>query len=198
MGIPHFLVIPYPILGHVNPLMQLSEALAKHGCNITFLSTEFSQKQANSVGSGLHSLKGSSRIKFVTLPDGLGPEDDRSDHKKLIFSIRSNMPAMLPNLIQDVNALDAHNKINCIVVTINMGWALEVAHQLGIKGAFFFSGSATSFAACYCIPRLIDEQIIHSDGALAISPRSLLNALTMHMTFNLVDDWSGNLGSPSN
>ncbi|KAK7330701.1 hypothetical protein VNO77_24899 [Canavalia gladiata] len=28
--------------------------------------------------------------------------------------------------------------------------------------------------------------------------RSLLNALTMHMTFNLVDDWSGNLGSPSN
>ncbi|KAK7337042.1 hypothetical protein VNO77_17600 [Canavalia gladiata] len=27
---------------------------------------------------------------------------------------------------------------------------------------------------------------------------SLLNALTMHMTFNLVDDWSGNLGSPSN
>ncbi|KAK7361419.1 hypothetical protein VNO77_03479 [Canavalia gladiata] len=30
------------------------------------------------------------------------------------------------------------------------------------------------------------------------TPMSLLNALTMHMTFNLVDDWSGNLGSPSN
>ncbi|TKY65106.1 UDP-glycosyltransferase 83A1 [Spatholobus suberectus] len=163
MGIPHFLVIPYPVLGHVNPLMQFSEALAKHGCKITFLNTEFSRKRANTAGAGPDNLRGSG-IKFVTLPDGLDPEDDRSDHIKVLLSIKSNMPAMLPKLIEDINALDVDNNITCIVVTMNMGWALEVGHKLGIKGALLWTASATSLATCYCIPRLIDDGIIDSDG----------------------------------
>ncbi|XP_061366007.1 UDP-glycosyltransferase 83A1-like [Gastrolobium bilobum] len=167
MGIPHFLAIPYPILGHVNPLMQFSQVLAKHGCKITFLNTEFSHKRANIAGgggAGLDKLNDGSQIKFVTLPDGLAPEDDRSDHPKVIFSIKNNMPAMLPKLIQDINASNVDNNITCIVVTMYMGWALEVGHKLGIKGAFLFAGSATTLASCHCIPSLIDDGIIDSDG----------------------------------
>ncbi|RDY07020.1 UDP-glycosyltransferase 83A1 [Mucuna pruriens] len=163
MGIPHFLVIPYPVLGHVNPLMQLSECLAKHGCKITFLNTEFNHKRANNAGAGLDNLK-EAGIKFVTLPDGLGSEDDRSDQMKVLLSIKSNMPAMLPKLIEDINALDVDNNITCIVVTMNMGWALEVAQRLGIQGAFLWTASATSLAACYCIPALIHDGIIDSQG----------------------------------
>ncbi|XP_061365970.1 UDP-glycosyltransferase 83A1-like [Gastrolobium bilobum] len=167
MGIPHFLAIPYPVLGHVNPLMQFSQVLAKHGCKITFLNTEFSHKRANIAAggaAGLDKLNDGSQIKFVTLPDGLAPEDDRSDHLKLVFSIKNNMPAMLPKLIQDINASNVDNNITCIVVTMNMGWALQVGHKLGIKGAFLFPGSATTLASCHCIPNLIDDGIIDSDG----------------------------------
>ncbi|KAK7340623.1 hypothetical protein VNO77_21331 [Canavalia gladiata] len=164
MGIPHFLVIPYPSVGHVNPLMQLSQLLAKHGCNITLLNTEFNHKRANSAGAaGLDNPK-ETRIRFVTLPDGLGPEDDRNDPKKVIFSIKSNMPPMLPKLIEEVSALHVDNTITCIIVTVNMGWALEVGHKLGIKGALLWPASATSLATCHCIPRLIDDGIIDSDG----------------------------------
>ncbi|KAJ1421488.1 UDP-glucuronosyl/UDP-glucosyltransferase [Sesbania bispinosa] len=162
---PHFLVIPYPVLGHINPLLQFSQVLAKHGCKITFLNTEFSHKRASPAGGAeLDNLEGSQIIKFVTLPDGLDPEDDRSDQVKVLFSIKSNMPAMLPKLIEDINALDVDNKIACIVVTMNMGWALEVGHKLGIKGAFLWPASATSLASCDCIPQLIDDGIIDSDG----------------------------------
>ncbi|CAJ1831030.1 unnamed protein product [Sphenostylis stenocarpa] len=163
MGIPHFLLIPYPTVGHVNPLMQLSQVLAMHGCKITFLNTEFNHKRANVAGAGLDNPKGT-QIRFVTLPDGLGPEDDRKDHKKVIFSIERHMHAMLPKLIQDINALHVNNKITCIVVTVNMGWALEVGHKLGIKGALLWPASATSLATCDCIPKLIDDGIIDSDG----------------------------------
>jgi len=143
--------------------MQLSEALSKHGCKITFVNTEFNHKRANNSGGGLDNLK-EQGIKFVTLPDGLDPEDDRSDHYKVLVSIKTNMPALLPKLVQDINALDADNNITCMVVTMNMGWALQDARKLGIKGAFLWTASATSLAACYCIPRLIHDGIIDSEG----------------------------------
>ncbi|QCE12642.1 UDP-glucosyltransferase [Vigna unguiculata] len=163
MGNPHFLVIPYPSVGHVNPLMQLCEVLATHGCNITFLNTEFNHKRANTADAALENFKGP-QIKFVTLPDGLGPEDDRKDPKKLIFSIKTHMPHMLPKLIQDINALNVNNSITCILVTVNMGWALEVGHKLGIKGAVLWPASATSLATCDYLPKFIQDGILDSDG----------------------------------
>ncbi|KAG5016668.1 hypothetical protein JHK85_022804 [Glycine max] len=165
MATPHFLLIPYPVLGHVNPLIQLSQILIKHGCNITFLNTEFSHKRLNNNtgAAGLDNLRRSG-IKFVALPDGLGPEDDRSDQKKVVLSIKTNMPSMLPKLIQDVNASDVSNKITCIVATLSMTWALKVGHNLGIKGALLWPASATSLALCDFIPRLIHDGVIDSRG----------------------------------
>ncbi|KAK7295445.1 hypothetical protein RJT34_18354 [Clitoria ternatea] len=159
MGIPHLLLIPYPTVGHVNPLMHLSHALAKHGCNITFLNTEFNHKHAHAADAAV-----GSQIKFLTLPDGLGPQDDRRDNRKLIFSIKTHMPPLLTKLIHDINALDVHNNITCIIVTVNMGWALEVGYNLGIKGSLLWPASATSLATCDCMPRLVDDGIIDSDG----------------------------------
>ena len=156
-------MIPYPSVGHVNPLMQLCEVLATHGCNITFLNTEFNHKRANTADAALENFKGP-QIKFVTLPDGLGPEDDRKDPKKLIFSIKTHMPHMLPKLIQDINALNVNNSITCILVTVNMGWALEVGHKLGIKGAVLWPASATSLATCDYLPKFIQDGILDSDG----------------------------------
>uniref|UniRef100_I1KWD5 Uncharacterized protein n=1 Tax=Glycine max TaxID=3847 RepID=I1KWD5_SOYBN len=109
------------------------------------------------------------QIKLVTLPHGLDPEDDRSDQPKVILSLKSTMPTKLHELILDINnnnALDAdnNNKITCLVVSKNIGWALEVAHKLGIKGALLWPASATSLASFESI-RLIDEGIIDSQTA---------------------------------
>ncbi|XP_004489506.1 UDP-glycosyltransferase 83A1 [Cicer arietinum] len=158
--LPHFLAIPFPVQGHVNPLMQFSQILTKYGCKVTFLHTEFSHKRSNTDDYQ------NDKIKVVTLPDGLESKDDRSDIKKVMLSIKSTMPNKLSKLIEDINALevDNNNKINCIVVTFNMGWALEVGHKLGIKGALLCPASATSLACAVCIPRLIEDEIIDSEG----------------------------------
>lgn len=159
--------------------MQLSEILATHGCNITFLNTEFNHKRMNTADAGLENSK-APQIKFVTLPDGLSPEDDRKDPKKVIFSIKTHMPHMLPKLIQHINALNVNNNITCIVVTVNMGWALEVGHKLGIKGAVLWPASATSLATCDCIPKLIQDGILDSDGK-AFQPQIFLNFSTFYI-----------------
>lgn len=123
--------------------------------------TEFSHKRANTAGGG---NKEEAQVELVTLPDGLDPQDDRSDVAKLLFSMKTTMPALLPKLIQDIHASDVENKITCIIVTINMGWALEVGHKLGIKGALLCPASATSLASAASIPKLIQDGIIDSLG----------------------------------
>ncbi|KAK7394419.1 hypothetical protein VNO78_14947 [Psophocarpus tetragonolobus] len=163
MGIPHFLCMPFPVQGHVNPLMQLALLLAKHGCKVTFVHTEFNHKRANTTAGAGNLIKGS-QVELVTLSDGLDPEDDRTDVTKLLLSIKSTMPARLSKLIQHINALDVDNKITCIIVTFNMGWALEVGHKLGIKGALLCPASATSLASAACIPKLLGDGIIDSQG----------------------------------
>lgn len=165
MAFPHVLALPFPIQGNVNPLMQFSQLLAKHGCKITFVQTEFTHKRVNNPsGAGKDMLEGS-QIKIVTLPDGLDPEDNRTDIFKLLSSMKSTMPARLQKLIEDINALeDVGNKISCIVVTVNMGWALEVAKKLGIKRALLFPASGTSMACILSIPKLIEDKIIDAEG----------------------------------
>lgn len=164
MGIPHFLAIPYPILGHMNPLLQFALVLAQYGCRITFLSSDENYDKLKSAsGGGNGKVIMDSHIKLVSLPDGVDPEDDRKDQAKVISTTINTMRAKLPKLIEDVNdAEDSDNKISCIIVTKNMGWALEVGHQLGIKGALFWPASATSLASFNSIQRLIDEGAIDS------------------------------------
>ncbi|KOM29949.1 hypothetical protein LR48_Vigan843s001100 [Vigna angularis] len=165
MGIPHFLCLPCPIQGHVNPLMQFSLLLAKHGCKVTFVHTEFNHRRANTAGGDNME---EALVEVVTLPDGLDPQDDRSDVAKLLFSMKSTMPALLPKLIQDIDASDVENKITCIIVTIHMGWALEVGNKMGIKGALLSPPSATSLAFAACIPNLIEDGIIDSHGTYSL------------------------------
>ncbi|KAI9126737.1 hypothetical protein K1719_002333 [Acacia pycnantha] len=174
MGIPHFLVIPFPTQGHLNPSMQFSHALAKHGCNVTFISTEFNHKRVmmKAASSDQEKLLGS-KIKLVSLPDGLDPEDERRDLQKLLLSIKKTMPSRLPKLIDEINALDDISKISCIVVTVNMGWALEIGSRLGIKGSLLWPASATSLSLCDSIHSFIDGGVIDSEYGLPIKSQKI-------------------------
>ncbi|RDY07022.1 UDP-glycosyltransferase 83A1, partial [Mucuna pruriens] len=154
MGILHFLAISFPILGHMNPLLQFSNVLSKYVCKITFLSSDENYYKLKSASGG-HGKDTESHIKLVSLPDGVDPEDDRKDQAKVIATTINTMRSKLPKLIEDINALDSDNKISCIIVTKNMGWALEVGSELGIKGALFWPASATSLASFNSIHRIL-------------------------------------------
>uniref|UniRef100_A0A2N9FGH8 Glycosyltransferase N-terminal domain-containing protein n=1 Tax=Fagus sylvatica TaxID=28930 RepID=A0A2N9FGH8_FAGSY len=129
MASSHVLVLPFPAQGHVNPLMLFSRKLVKHGFKITFVNTDIVHKR---VVGALDSLM-DSKINMVSIPDGLGPEDDR-------------------------------NEIGKLLADAGMGWALEAANKMGIKGVIYWSPSTASLALQLSIPRLIDDGIINCEG----------------------------------
>ncbi|WOG93252.1 hypothetical protein DCAR_0312533 [Daucus carota subsp. sativus] len=135
MGIPHVLAIPYPAQGHVIPMMELLRSFTKQGGYDTY--------DLNSRWTG--------------------PSEDRNDFVIALKAMFEVMPGKLEELIEKINETD-DNKITCLVADENMGWAFKVAEKFGIKKVGFWPASTALLAANFNVPKLIQDEILNSDG----------------------------------
>ncbi|KAJ3686598.1 hypothetical protein LUZ61_015762 [Rhynchospora tenuis] len=135
---PHVLVLPWPMQGHIVPLMHLSHVLADNGFKITFVNTEDNHNRI--VSAGTHA----DRFHMISIPDGLGPEEQRFG-PRLVDAIEYNLPSQLENLIRKINK-EGNEKITFLIVDGAMGWAVEVAERLGLRSVVFSPHSATFLA----------------------------------------------------
>ena len=161
MGNPHVLVIPYPAQGHVIPLMELSQNLAKQGFRISFVNTEFNHKRVMDAFGKKVDENG--LIHLVSLPDGLEDGEDRNQLGKSIEKLCQVMPRELKEFIEKVNRSE-NDKITCVLADLNMGLSLEVAAELGIRRAALWPASVFQLVWCLSIPKLIDDGLIDENG----------------------------------
>ncbi|KAM7506837.1 hypothetical protein LguiA_017290 [Lonicera macranthoides] len=163
MGNPHVLVLPYPAQGHVLPLMELAQSLAKRGLKVSFVNTEVIHKR---IVGGLSEDVAAFGDDFhmVTIADGLEPEEDRAAPGKLYESINRSMPLKLEELIREMNTTEKDNKITCLIADTALGWAQEVAMKMGIQRVAFNASAAAMAALGFTIPKLIEDGIINQDG----------------------------------
>ncbi|XP_047312877.1 UDP-glycosyltransferase 83A1-like [Impatiens glandulifera] len=150
---PHILVLPFPVQGHIMPLMELSQILATHGFNITFVNTETNHRlMAASIPDDDVGLNHRIRLAFV--PDEkMGESMSRSKLEDLIRQIENG---------DDDH--HHHGPITCFVVDDIIGWAIAVGQEMGIKTAAFTTSSAVSFLVTSNIQKLIDDGIIDEEG----------------------------------
>ncbi|KAJ6827836.1 UDP-glycosyltransferase 83A1 [Iris pallida] len=162
MGKPHALLLPYPAQGHVIPLMELAHCLVDRGFKITFVNTEFTHKRL--VAAALSKeLEDADQIHLVTIPDGLGPGEDRNDFVLQIEAMLKFMPGFLETLIEDTNK-ESENKITCFIADASIAWSFEVAEKMGVRLGAFWPANAGTLATMLSIPKLIKEGIIGEDG----------------------------------
>ncbi|KAF6165129.1 hypothetical protein GIB67_000713 [Kingdonia uniflora] len=153
---PHVLVIPFPAQGHVMPLMKLSCCLVDRGFKVTFVNTEF--VHARVIAALPEKVNVLDQIDLVSIPDGVTGED-RDDHCKLLDSISNTMPGKLEKLIRNIG-----ETIACVIADTSVGWALELAKNMGIRTAAFFPACAGAQALSLSIPKLIQADVIDSNG----------------------------------
>ncbi|KAJ8561223.1 hypothetical protein K7X08_027413 [Anisodus acutangulus] len=129
----HVVVLPFPIQGHINPMVQFSKRLASRGAKVTIVIIE-------SVCKSMPILDSAS-IKIESIPHDEFPP--ATDHLEWFRALMSN------NLTQIVEKFsNSEYPVKVLVLDSATTWAIDLAHQLGLKGAAFFTQSR-SFSAIY-------------------------------------------------
>ncbi|XP_074284496.1 mogroside I-E synthase-like [Silene latifolia] len=147
----HVIVIPYPIQGHINPMLQFSKQLASRGLKVTLATTPaFSSKFVHS--------EQSNSISIETISDGSTLTETANTKNVDAYIKRFDLiaPRSLTQLIETKIQL-GHN-IKCIIYDSSIPWALDVARQFGVFGASFFTQS--------CLVSLIFYQVY--EGVLRV------------------------------
>ncbi|KAH6791958.1 hypothetical protein C2S52_002435 [Perilla frutescens var. hirtella] len=162
---PHVLAVPYPAQGHVIPLLELSQWLANNGIRVTFVNTDFNHnritKSLSHSDSTINEL-----INLASVPDGLGPSEDRNDLGKLAEALPKAIPQGLEALIEKINTTEG-DQITCVITDYALMFALAALpyEKLGsIKKAAFLPAPVALLALAKHSRKLIQQGIIDSHG----------------------------------
>ncbi|KAL7247084.1 hypothetical protein ACSBR2_002070 [Camellia fascicularis] len=132
---PHCLVLPYPIQGHINPMLQFSKRLEHKGVKVTLAITQFIfNKTMNGTSS--------SSISVETISDGYdegGPEAASGGYEEYLPRFREVGSKTLAGLVVKFGNMGC--PVDCIVYDAFLPWGLDVAREFGLIGAVFFTQS---------------------------------------------------------
>ncbi|MCO5581124.1 hypothetical protein L7F22_035000 [Adiantum nelumboides] len=154
---PHVLMLPFPLQGHITPLMQLSKLLAARGFIITFVTTEFNLGKMLQVKQNLlvNDLITKLGIRLLGIPDSpphVPPRDLTCDPEAFLASLlflRTSFDELLKKLVQ-VQGLH----ITAIISDSFLLWSQDVADNWCIPRVSFWPQSLTAFACSISLPRI--------------------------------------------
>ncbi|KAM3702237.1 hypothetical protein ACJW31_04G010700 [Castanea mollissima] len=135
----HILVIPYPLQGHINPILQFSKRLTSKGPRVTFVTPTSISKSIQA--------QASSSVSFEIISDGSEEVEKLETIDEHVQRFKSKVSESLAKLIQRHNSSKYSPKF--LVCDSFMPWALNIARQHGIDGAPFFTQSCVVNAIYY-------------------------------------------------
>ncbi|KAF5466131.1 hypothetical protein F2P56_016084, partial [Juglans regia] len=134
----HILVLPYPVVGHINPMLQFSKRLASKGPKVTLVTT---------MSTSYKSMQTQARSVAIE------PISDGSDEAKSLGNwdhdrFKAMVSESLAKLIEKLGKSSKYPP-KCLVYDSVMPWAIDVARQYGLAGAAFFTQSCAVKAIYY-------------------------------------------------
>ncbi|KAF3953702.1 hypothetical protein CMV_020883 [Castanea mollissima] len=128
----HILVIPYPVQGHINPMLQFSKRLATKGARVTLVAT-------STIRNSMQALQGASSVNIKIISDGSEGEETVESLIATVDRFKDVVSQSLAEYIEKLNSSKCPPKF--IVYDCALPWALDVARKYGIDGAPFYTQS---------------------------------------------------------
>ncbi|KAL3506507.1 hypothetical protein ACH5RR_031889 [Cinchona calisaya] len=142
MAKPHILIVCYPAHGHINPSLQFAKRLLKIGIEVTFATSKFAHPPVSKVLDTLDSFN------FAAISEGYGegfkPQGFDVNH---LNALKTHGPGTLRNVIE--TSAEKGHPVTCIIYTLLLTWALEVAREYKVPSALLWIQPATVFGIYY-------------------------------------------------
>ncbi|XP_048333019.2 phloretin 4'-O-glucosyltransferase [Ziziphus jujuba] len=143
MGKPRFILVVYPAQGHINPGLQFAKRVIDAGAEITMVTTVFAHRRV--MKSKASTPTGLSFFPYSdSYDEGFKPGDDIHT---FVSETRRRGKQAVSELI-DSGAKQGH-PFTCIVYSLCLQWAAELAHELRIPTALLWVEPATVFDMYY-------------------------------------------------
>ncbi|XP_058092403.1 UDP-glycosyltransferase 75C1-like [Magnolia sinica] len=151
-GMPHFLLVPYPVPGHINPTFQFAKRLIRTGARVTFLTTTYAHRR-------MLKSPAPDGLSYATFSDGYDDGPFTTDDKaKAWVQFRQLGAVALANLMQTL--ANERRPVTCVVYTLILSWAADVARSLHTPSVLLWIQPATVFAVCYHYFHGYDDLIV--------------------------------------
>jgi len=157
--------LPFPTPGHMIPMIDTARLFAKHGVNVTIITTHANastfQKSIDSDFNSGYSIK-TQLIQFpsaqVGLPDGV--ENIKDGTTREILGKISQGIMMLQDQIE---ILFQDLQPDCIITDMTYPWTVESAAKLNIPRIYFYSSSYFSNCASHFVRKCRPHDNLVSD-----------------------------------
>lgn len=170
----HAVCIPFPIQGHINPMMKLACLLHHKGFHITFVHTEANYNRLLE-SRGPAALEGVPDFKFVSILDGQQPATQNGntgakvsvhdDIASVGKSIRKNGLLAVNELMRKLN--DATTPpVTCIFADMAMCFAVDAAEANGVPCVLVQTASACSSSCVLLVSQLLEKGLIPLKGMI--------------------------------
>ncbi|XP_071709587.1 UDP-glycosyltransferase 75C1-like [Rutidosis leptorrhynchoides] len=140
---PHFLLITFPAQGHINPAFRFAKRLLMLGVKVTIATTISAHRKITKAGRVPESFD------FALFSDGFDDGLDRKSHDTTVFmgQLRTRGAQSLKQTI--VSNTENGTPITCLVYTLLLPWAGEVARDLKVPSAMLWIQPASVFRVYY-------------------------------------------------
>ncbi|KAJ8449684.1 LOW QUALITY PROTEIN: hypothetical protein Cgig2_001340 [Carnegiea gigantea] len=141
---PHFLLVSFPAQGHINPSLQFAKRLLQAGARVTFCTTVSAHRRMEKANNTLP--RG---LTFAAISDGyddvVRPRD--VDVQTYFSRFRQRGSETLAELLEKSAAMGNH--VTCLVYTLLLPWAAQVASGFNTPSALLWIQPATVFDVYY-------------------------------------------------
>ncbi|XP_057435852.1 UDP-glycosyltransferase 74G1-like [Lotus japonicus] len=127
----HCLVLPYPAVGHLNPMLEFSKHLQHEGMRVTLVTTHFFSKSMKQLPPS---------IALEKISDGFdnGGFEEAGKNSEVYFDRFWQVGQQ--GFAELIEKLDRTGyPVDCVIYDPFMPWALDVAKRFGIVGAAFLT-----------------------------------------------------------
>ncbi|XP_022959044.1 crocetin glucosyltransferase, chloroplastic-like [Cucurbita moschata] len=141
----HFLLVCFPVHGHINPSLELAHRLTNLGHHVTFATTVAANRRLTNTTTP-HPL-----LTFAPFSDGCDHEtlNPNRTFPQLFSDFKHHGSQSLTKLITSHNEQSPSNPFTFVIYSLLFHWVADVAAALHIPSALLFVQPATLLALYY-------------------------------------------------